>query len=434
MILSPRDCPPELPPLEQLQYHSHFQPIYSLAHRRTIGVEGLLRAQTAEGQPIPPRQLFDQTKDPARLDTIARQLHLAQFARTQRQDIWLFINAATTGFLDHPDCAARFGQELAQAGIPAEQIVLEVLEDAYHDIGRLGETVSAFRALGCLIAVDDFGAGHSNVDRLWRLAPDIVKLDRSLVHDAATQSRARAMLPKLVALMHEMGALVLTEGVETEEEGLAALESECDFVQGFWFARPAAVWPSDAEITPRLDLLWTDYAQRQADQNNAVSHAYRSGQTFFEAAIQQISAGETLTQAAKHLLEQPGVLRCYLLDEKGQQHGGNLEGRGLQLHHTRHTHSQRFSPLSDTQGAIWSRRTYFQQAIASPGTLQYSRPYLSLTRPTPCITLSQTVMSGTELKVLCADLDWHRFVAGEAFLLPNLCLSEFSRSALLHHD
>lgn len=142
------------------------------------------------------------------------------------------------------DGPSRFAELLQQHGVAPHQVVLEILEHAIDNIDDLAHAIQGFRELGCLIAVDDFGAGHSNLDRLWRLAPDIVKLDRLLVRDAAHQARARAVLPRLVALLHEVGALVLTEGVETEAEGLLALESQCDFVQGFWFARPAADPPT----------------------------------------------------------------------------------------------------------------------------------------------------------------------------------------------
>ena len=70
-----------------------------------------------------------------------------------------------------------------------------------------------------MIAVDDFGAGHANIDRLWRLEPDIVKLDRSLLRDASQTRQARALYPRLVAMLQEIGALVVAEGWKTNVKG-----------------------------------------------------------------------------------------------------------------------------------------------------------------------------------------------------------------------
>lgn len=63
--------------------------------------------------------------------------------------------------------------------IPAARVVVETIEGAIADEGQLSESVQFYKNLGCLVAIDDFGAGHSNIERIWRLVPDIVKLDRS---------------------------------------------------------------------------------------------------------------------------------------------------------------------------------------------------------------------------------------------------------------
>jgi EAL domain-containing protein (putative c-di-GMP-specific phosphodiesterase class I) len=93
--------------------------------------------------------------------------------------------------------------------------VIEILEQSVKDALQLGEAVQFFRNQGYLIALDDFGAGHSNFDRVWNLQPDIVKLDRSMIMRAGHNMRIRRMMPVMVSLLHEVGSLVLMEGVET---------------------------------------------------------------------------------------------------------------------------------------------------------------------------------------------------------------------------
>ena len=371
-------------------------------------MEGLLRASYPDGTMVPPVVLFDPQRpalERAQLGACARGLHLAHFSQMQPAQTWLFLNADLEGFLLADDGPSRFAELLQQHGVAPHQVVLEILEHAIDNIDDLARAIQGFRELGCLIAVDDFGAGHSNLDRLWRLAPDIVKLDRLLVRDAAHQARARAVLPRLVALLHEVGALVLTEGVETEAEGLLALESQCDFVQGFWFARPAADPPDDQLITPRLDLLWQDHASREQRRHDAALHLQNTSIRAFRLTASRLASGQALAQAAIPLLAQPDVLRCFVLDDAGRQLGDNLEPDDVVVHCLQR--QQRFSPLANTRDALWSRRTYFRQAMRQPGQVQCTSPYLSMTEPTPCITLSMAIDMGDCYQVLCADLRWH---------------------------
>lgn len=69
-------------------------------------------------------------------------------------------------------------------------------------------------------------------------------------------------------------------------------------------------------------------------------------------------------------------------------------------------HETRFLPLADAQGANWLRRPYFRSAIAAPGRVQATRPYLSINEALPCVTLSIAVRVHDALCVLCGDIDW----------------------------
>ena len=99
--------------------------------------------------------------------------------------------------------------------------------------------MNAYRELGCAIAMDDFGLGRSNFERIVALRPDIVKIDRSIQTAAVGDAKSRRMLPSIIELLHESGAQVSVEGVESAREALVAMESGADQVQGHYFAAPA---------------------------------------------------------------------------------------------------------------------------------------------------------------------------------------------------
>lgn len=233
---------------------SHFQPIYSVREAGCVGFEALIRAHDAQGAPIKPEKLFDQVfkdGDGILLDWICRALHLRRFATMDTGDRVLFVNV-------HPEAAVREGRIVRDFadlirfyGLTPERVCVEILEGGCADEGILREAVGAYRALGATIAMDDFGIGRSNFDRIVALRPDVVKIDRSVLSQAVGDVKSRRMLPAIIELLHESGAEVAIEGIESGNEALLAMDSGADLLQGFHFAAPSANVP-DESLTQRI--------------------------------------------------------------------------------------------------------------------------------------------------------------------------------------
>lgn len=388
---------------------SHFQPILSLAHGRQIGVEGLLRAEGPAGRVAPP-VLFEQAAAAgltAELDSTAAELHVANFGLHAETPMWLFLNMLPSVALDFPQRRPAFEAMLLRFGLRPEQIVIEILEAEVPLGASLDETVRCVRDLGCLIAIDDFGAGHSNIDRIWQLEPDIVKLDRSLIAAAATHARVRRVLPSLISLLHEAGSMVVIEGIETADEALLAMDSDADFVQGFHFARPQPL-PQLLDHPPLIDeALWERFAgltMEEGQYNREQLGPYLAG---LQQAGYCMEAGMEQDAACRIFLCLPHALRCFVLDGDGRQMGANM--RGL---HASTADDPRFAPLAEAAGARWSRRPYFRRAVHQMGLVQLTRPYLSLTGAHLCVTLSMAVRLEGKVMVVCGDVDWSALQKG----------------------
>lgn len=379
---------------------SHFQPIYSLAHRRTVGMEALLRA-TEQGRVLTPPQVFERyirRDERAAMDLDVVRAHCAQFSAMPAAQRWLFLNIDAVTLADL-DFVQHLQHIISESGIPPQLIVLEVLEQALELDAGLLEGVALLRELGCLLAIDDFGVGHSNLDRVCSLEPDFIKFDRHLLRSAVNQQRTRTLLSRLVRLMHEIGALVVVEGVESEADVVVALDSGCDLVQGYYVARPAAVPDRDEQITPRLDAKWDELMNRELLRRKLNRRQLElSRQAFVQTAI-ALMQGNEFRLAAQPMLNLPDVIRCFLLDQEGRQLGRNLNVRELS-----EVDQLRFAPLEDTTGAVWSRRSYFQHAIDQPGVLYMSEPYLSMTDTRTCVTLSMAIEIDEQMHVLCSDV------------------------------
>ncbi len=392
---------------------SAFQPVFSLSHMRAVGYEGLLRAHDAIDRPVSPLDVFGQAArvgEALQVDRLSQALHLENFKVLGTQNEWLFLNVHP-GALTEPYHIAALLANLRRLQIEPKRVVLEVLEHQAEDIEKLADAVQSFREHGFLIALDDFGAGHSNIERIWQLDPDIVKLDRVMLSHAAhtthvtghTKHRRNmeAILSGVVSLLHEAGKLVLIEGVETEHEAQLALASGADFVQGFFFGRPNPGLADSAHAHALMSDLTERYRVQTEARERQVAARLQPYVRAFERAAERLSAGEPLEEVCWNFLGLDNAARCFLLDANGRQ-----AGRNVVLRADRASHEARLLPLIDAQGANWLRRPYFRAALGDPERVQVTKPYLSINEALPCVTLSVETRVNGQRCVLCGDIDW----------------------------
>lgn len=388
-----------------LTLSSVFQPIFSLSHMRPVGYEALLRAHDARDCPVSPLDVFGSAArqgETLQLDRLTQALHLENFARLGAEREWLFLNVLPASLTDPLQTAALLAA-LRRLGISPRRVVLEVPEQRAEDLDRLADAVRECHAHGFLVALDNFGAGHSNIERIWQLNPDIVKLDRVMLlqHALHRSSGAGAVLHGLVTLLHEAGKLVLMEGIETEHEAQAAMACEADFVEGHYFGRPAPGLPDAATASTCIADLTERYRQQTELRERRDAQRLAPYVRAFERAAERLAAGEPLEDVCWNFLALDHAARCFLLDASGRQ-----AGRNVVLRVDRATREARFLPLADSQGANWLRRPYFRAAIAEPQRVHVTKPYLSINEAQPCVTLSIAVRVNDALCVLCGDIDW----------------------------
>jgi EAL domain-containing protein (putative c-di-GMP-specific phosphodiesterase class I) len=131
----------------------------------------------------------------------------------------------------------------------ARHVFLEITErQTLEDIDDVAGRVRILRDLGFRIVVDDLGAGYSGLTAFAQLAPDIVKLDMSLVRDVEREPTKQSLIRSMAALCQEMGILAVCEGVETRAERDMLIDLGCDLFQGFLFARPGKAFPTPSAL------------------------------------------------------------------------------------------------------------------------------------------------------------------------------------------
>jgi EAL domain-containing protein (putative c-di-GMP-specific phosphodiesterase class I) len=128
---------------------------------------------------------------------------------------------------------------LADHGVDPGRLVVEIPEDRSIEDPAVLLTLTRLRAAGVQLALDDFGVGYSSLSRMGQLRPDLVKLDRSFVTALESSPESRDMLAAVIDLSHRIGARVIAEGVETDQQLAVARAAGCDAVQGFLLGLPA---------------------------------------------------------------------------------------------------------------------------------------------------------------------------------------------------
>ncbi|MEO5362546.1 MAG: EAL domain-containing protein [Magnetococcus sp. DMHC-8] len=397
---------------------SHFQRIFSSTLQRGVGFEAFCVGAYPDGSLVPAAELFSTVctmEDLELIDRLRLLLHLKTFKAAGMDDRWIFTNLHPRIMLGHKEPDPTFlAAALQHTGLSPNQVVVAVREHTQDRQAKLVKVIDVLRGLGCLVVFDDFLAESANLDSLWKLRPDIVKLNRIWLENAARSGRAKRMLAKLVSLVHASGALVLIEQVATEAEAFMAMRMEADFVQGpFWGTHDEGValasHGGQDVASQKIDhsfavLLEKSEQVAEQDQRQVDFEMGCFSGDVLECAW-ALADGVPLESAAHNLLRMPRVERVYLLNDRGVQTEPDIFRKGEPLHL-----DPRFKPLRDSTGATWTRRFSFYDAIRNPGVVQMSPPYRSNASRNVCLTLSITVTIQEVQHVLCCDVEWREGV------------------------
>lgn len=161
--------------------------------------------------------------------------------------------------LDDPGLVDEILGALRDRGLPPSSLMIEVTESALAGDSQAAlDTVRALSAAGVQIALDDFGVGQSSLASLTELPLDVLKLDRSLVHDVSGSPQRVAIMSAVSQIAKTLDLQVVAEGIETEDEAEITTQLGCDLGQGWFYARPtnpdelpAVVAAVDAALTVR---------------------------------------------------------------------------------------------------------------------------------------------------------------------------------------
>jgi diguanylate cyclase (GGDEF)-like protein/PAS domain S-box-containing protein len=240
--------------LEQQQFRLMYQPIVSLETGTLEGFEALVRWQHPDRGLVPPNvfvPIAEETGDIVALGqwvlvTACEQLAAwqAEYGVRPRMSVNLSIRQ-----LEHPGLLAQVRTAIADAGIDAADLTLEITESVLAaDVEIVRGQLDALKELGVKVAIDDFGTGYASFGYLSQFPVDVLKIDRSFVMNLdAVDSEEADIVRAIVALARSRGLRTVAEGIEEQPQAEVLRELGCDTGQGYLFAKPLA--PEDAAGT-----------------------------------------------------------------------------------------------------------------------------------------------------------------------------------------
>jgi diguanylate cyclase (GGDEF)-like protein/PAS domain S-box-containing protein len=221
-----------------------YQPIWRLPQSRLSGVEALVRWDHPERGGIPPSEFIPVAEDSGLIVELgARVLREAcrQTARLRAQtpNLTLTVNVSARQVAD-PEIVETVAEALADAGLPAEALGLEITERLLlEETPATGLTIVALQELGVRLILDDFGTGYSSLRYLQRYPLDGLKIDRAFVAGLGDDGDGDgAIVEAIVGMARALGMHVVPEGVETAGQLARLAAIGCDYAQGFHLARP----------------------------------------------------------------------------------------------------------------------------------------------------------------------------------------------------
>ncbi|WOD17299.1 putative bifunctional diguanylate cyclase/phosphodiesterase [Paraburkholderia kirstenboschensis] len=226
------------------QFVLFYQPQFCARSGRLTGMEALLRwnhpkrGQVSPGAFIP---LLEETGFIIHVGYWVVQEAigaLSAFRKTGAHDICLSINVSARQFHD-TGLVSAIRRALEKHHMNGSQLVVEITESTImQSLERAQKILAQLRLLNVRIAIDDFGTGYSSLSYVTRFRPDILKLDKSLVDDVATDHAANAVVHAVIELAHKLNIVVVAEGVETEAQLDILRSAKCDEIQGYLLGKP----------------------------------------------------------------------------------------------------------------------------------------------------------------------------------------------------
>jgi diguanylate cyclase (GGDEF)-like protein/PAS domain S-box-containing protein len=246
--------------LSEGQFVPFFQPLITLRTGQLAGFEVLARWQHPEAGLVPPDRFIAMAEQDGWIDALTRQILEKALAAAAGipAALTLAINISPLQLRD-PHLPALIQSAAMEGNFLPSRLVVEITESALIDnLESAATTVNELKAIGCKLALDDFGKGYSSLLHLQALPFDELKVDRSFVGSMTENRESRKIVSAVVGLGQSLGLATVAEGIETQEQAEMMLWLGCEFGQGYFFGHPMPAHELAASVSRHRERFVAD--------------------------------------------------------------------------------------------------------------------------------------------------------------------------------
>lgn len=226
------------------EMHVVYQPQIDLVTGRLVGLEALLRWKHSSQGSISPSEFIPVAESSGQIEPIG----LFVFAETVRfmkeadaagrSDFSVSVNVSVKQ-MHKPEFIDLFVEILGRECVSANRLTIEITESVLmEDINEIRHTLDRLREIGFKIALDDFGTGYSSLTYLRNLPVNYLKMDKSFIDGMFADERTMLLTGSIIRICHDLGMIIVAEGVEDAEQCEFLRDQTCDLIQGYYFSKP----------------------------------------------------------------------------------------------------------------------------------------------------------------------------------------------------
>ncbi len=216
-----------------------FQPYVDAVLRTVVGHEALVRGAHGESADAVWQRVPEAERLAFDLRCRATALREAKRLGLDQTGQMLNLNVLANAIGVHGEHLLETLDVAVQLGFPCASLVIEITEVEYlENPAGLREVLRDLRGIGFRTAIDDLGAGWSNMLMLAEMQPDLVKIDRTLIEGIDANPRQRVIVRSIKRACDDLGCSIVAEGIEAEAESQTLIDLGIHLQQGFLFSRP----------------------------------------------------------------------------------------------------------------------------------------------------------------------------------------------------
>lgn len=231
---------------EKKEFSLHYQPQQEVSTGKIVGVEALLRWNSAEFGAVSPATfipLAEETGFVLPLSTWVLQRACQQVKRWHNRgfsEMRVAVNISARQFHEN-NLVEMVSEILAEHDLPPSSLEIEITETTIiRDVNKAIDVLNRLQRLGVKVALDDFGTGYSSLSYLNSFKTDYLKIDQSFIRTLSHDHGSQAIVNAIIAMAEKLSIKTIAEGVENQVQYELLRQAGCDIIQGYHIAKPAS--------------------------------------------------------------------------------------------------------------------------------------------------------------------------------------------------